>query len=88
MANLWSRSSRNQNGVAQPFISPDDEKIFQYCQDTEQNNHHDFYVYGHRHLTLELPVNQRSVYFNVGEWIQGFTYGVYDGTNFKLETFD
>jgi len=88
LANLWSRNSRNQNGVAQPFTSADDEKIYQYCQDTEQKNHHDFYVYGHRHLTLELPINHRSVYFNVGEWIQGYTYGVYDGTDFKLETFD
>ncbi len=88
VANLWSRKSRNQNGVAQPFISPGDENIFQYCQQIENDTHHDFYVYGHRHLALELPVNHRSVYYNIGEWIQGFTYGVYDGTDFKLKTFE
>jgi UDP-2,3-diacylglucosamine hydrolase len=88
IANLWSRKSRRHNGVAQPFISADDEKIFQHCEDTEAEQHHDFYVFGHRHLALELPISSNSIYYNVGEWIQGFTYGVYDGTRFKLDTFD
>lgn len=88
LANYWSRNSRSNNGVADPFTSAGDEKIFQHCLDTEQINHHDFYVYGHRHLALELPINDSSVYYNIGEWIQGFTYGVYDGKEFKLETFN
>lgn len=88
MAKVWSRLSRNHNGVAQPFISSQDEKILQYCKEIEVQSHHDFYVYGHRHLTLKLPVNQHSTYYNIGEWIQGFTFGVYDGTEFKLEAFE
>ena len=88
VANFWSRNSRNNNGLVQPFTSAGDEKIYQHCQDTEKVNHHDLYVYGHRHLALELPVNDQSTYFNIGEWIQGFTYGVYDGQEFKLKTFD
>lgn len=88
VANIWSRYSRNNNGLAQPFTFAGEEKIYQYCKDTEQDTHHDFYVYGHRHLALEMPVNDSSIYYNVGEWIQGFTYGVYDGENFKLEAFN
>ena len=88
IANRWSRQSRTHNGVAQPFVSAGDEKIFQHCLDTEKTQHHDFYVFGHRHLAMELPINSSSVYFNVGEWIQGFTFGVFDGAQFKLKTFD
>ena len=88
IANRWSRQSRTHNGVAQPFVSATDEKIFQHCLDTEKGTHHDFYVFGHRHLALELPINSKSVYYNVGEWIQGFTFGVYDGLQFKLKTFE
>lgn len=88
IANRWSRQSRNHNGVVQPFVSPGDEKIFQHCLKTEEETHHDYYVFGHRHLALELPLNTGSVYYNVGEWIQGFTFGVYDGDQFSLETFD
>ena len=88
IANFWSRNSRNNNGLAQPFTSAGDENIFQHCQNTEKISHHDLYVYGHRHLTLELPVNENSIYYNIGEWIQGFTYGVYDGHEFKLKKFD
>jgi len=86
-AHVWSRQSRYHNGVAQPFISVSEENIFQYCKQVEAHKHHDFYVYGLRHLTLELPLNNQSVYYNVGEWIQGSSYGVYDGSNFKLEEF-
>ncbi len=88
IANSWSRQSRTHNGVAQPFVSPDDEKIFQYCLDTEKEQHHDLYVFGHRHLALELPINPKSIYYNVGEWIQGFTFGVYNGKDFALDSFD
>ena len=88
IANLWSRKSRTHNGVAQPFISAGDEKIFQHCKDSEKAMHHDFYIYGHRHLTLELPINSTSMYYNVGEWIQGFTFGVFDGQQFRLESFE
>ena len=88
IANLWSRKSRTHNGVVQPFVSAGDEKIFQHCKDSEKAMHHDFYIYGHRHLTLELPINANSMYYNVGEWIQGFTFGVYDGQQFRLKSFE
>ena len=88
IANFWSRNSRYRNGVAQPFVSADKELIFRYCQDVEKEKHHDFYIFGHRHLPLELPINDSTTYFNVGEWILKPTYGVYDGQKFQVEPFD
>lgn len=87
LANFWSRDSRIRNGLAQPFVNPEGERIYQYCQKMEIQQHHDFYIFGHRHLPLELPINDGSKYFNIGEWITECTYGVYDGNSFSLRSF-
>ena len=51
-------------------------------------SHHDFYIFGHRHLTLNLNVAEGSRYINIGEWVRGTPYCVYDGQRADLKTFD
>ena len=85
IANFWSRSSRSRHGVAQPFVEKDQEWIYQYCKKVHANTPHDFYIFGHRHLALELEIEPGSMYFNIGEWISKCTYGVYDGASFRLD---
>ncbi len=88
LANFWSRQSRNRQGMSPPpFVSAEKELIFQYCKTTEQQQHHDFYIFGHRHLPLELPINETAVYFNIGEWLIEPTYGVFNGQSFKIHHF-
>lgn len=87
IANVWSRNSRKRNGLKQPFTVAEKEWLFLYCQQIESQKHHDYYVFGHRHLALELPINDSSVYFNLGEWIDKCTYGVFDGESFQIQSF-
>jgi UDP-2,3-diacylglucosamine hydrolase len=70
------------------FEGEEEEYLWVYCRDVEKTNHHDFYIFGHRHLPLDLKVNERSRYVNLGEWVHFKTYGVYDGTNVELRTFN
>jgi UDP-2,3-diacylglucosamine hydrolase len=70
------------------FKGEENEYLLTYCRELEKNNHHDFYVFGHRHLPLDLEVGSNSRYVNLGEWVNFNTYGVYDGTSIKLETFN
>ena len=49
--------------------------------------HHDFFVYGHRHIPLDLKIGDNSRYINLGDWIIHFTYAVFDGENLELKTF-
>ncbi len=89
LAHFWSRNSRSRNGIAQPFQSEAQEWILQHCKQLEkEGNHHDFYIFGHRHLSLSLPVTDNSRYYNIGEWIQARDYGVFDGENFEILKFD
>jgi len=88
VANLWSRKSRISNIKKDESFLGEDEWLMQYCREVEAQQHHDFYVFGHRHLPLDLPIGQNSRYVNLGEWVNYCTYGVYDGENLKLETFE
>lgn len=88
IAQYWSRKSREKsNGNGNKFLG-DKEWLYNFCKEMERNNHHDYYIFGHRHFPIEVKINTQSTYFNLGEWIDNFTYGVFDGSEFKLLEFE
>lgn len=88
IANTWSRKSRITNMKREEkFEGEEGEFLWVYCRELEKTVHHDFYIFGHRHLPLDLKVNESSRYINLGEWVHFNTYAVYDGTNVELKTF-
>lgn len=87
LAHQWSKSSRIANMEREKFQSDKNEYLFTYCQETEQKEHHDFYIFGHRHLPLDLKVSENSRYINLGEWVNFSPYAVYDGKNVELKSF-
>ncbi|QCR24464.1 UDP-2,3-diacylglucosamine diphosphatase [Pontibacter sp. SGAir0037] len=88
VANMWSRRSRISNNEKDEKFLGDDEWLMQYSKEVEAKQHHDYYVFGHRHLPLDLPVTENSRYINLGEWVNFCSYAVYDGTTLKLEHFE
>jgi UDP-2,3-diacylglucosamine hydrolase len=89
IANYWSRKSRISNTKkGEQFVSEDKEFLLTYCKEVEQTQHHDFYIFGHRHLPLDLKVSEASRYINLGEWVHFDTYAVYDGDNVTLKKFE
>lgn len=69
------------------FLGKENEWLVQYCNRKLSSKHYDFFVFGHRHLPLEIELTTTSKYVNLGDWIGYFTYGVFDGESMKLETF-
>jgi UDP-2,3-diacylglucosamine hydrolase len=89
IANSWSRNSRISNDKKEEkFTTEDNEYLLVYCKEFEKTQHHDFYVFGHRHLPLDLKVNEHSRYINTGEWVHSNTYAEYDGEQVLLKKFD
>ena len=87
IANAWSKTSRASNMEKDSRFLGDKEWLYTYCKDQEAQRHRDFYVFGHRHLPLNLEVNPSSRYINLGEWLSHYTYGVFDGKEFILKSF-
>jgi UDP-2,3-diacylglucosamine hydrolase len=88
MANFWSRKSRAATGSGDKvFHGEENEWLAIYSKEQLQQKHRDFFVFGHRHLPMDIQLNERSRYINLGEWLNYNTYAVFDGENLTLETF-
>jgi len=89
IAKYWSRNSRIANlKKEEKFSGEENEYLFVYCRELEKTMHHDFYVFGHRHLPLDLQVGSQSRYINLGEWVHFYSYASYDGKNVELKAFE
>ena len=86
LAHTWSKSSR-KSGEEAKFSNKEKEILFGYCQEQQKVNPVDYYVFGHRHLPLELKMDKKATYINLGEWISQKTYGVLEKGKLKLETY-
>ncbi|SNT02534.1 UDP-2,3-diacylglucosamine hydrolase [Ekhidna lutea] len=88
VAKSWADSSRDFSDQRSDTIDLSKERLFQFCEDIENNSHHDLYIFGHRHHPLELKVSENSTYFNLGEWINHCTYLEFDGKKAALKVFE
>lgn len=67
------------------FLGEEKEWLVQYAKRKLETQHHDYFVFGHRHLPLEISLNENSSYINLGDWINYYTYAVFDGQKLSLE---
>ena len=85
LANFFSKLSRNAHQETdKKFLGNDKEWLVTYSNEIQRKQHFDFYVYGHRHLPLEIPLSAGATYINLGDWLSYNSYGVYDGNCFRL----
>jgi UDP-2,3-diacylglucosamine hydrolase len=88
IANYWSKQSRISNMKREEkFNGEENEFLLTYCKEQEKITHHDFYIFGHRHLPLDLKVSDNSRYINLGEWVHFNTYVEFDGRTLQLKAF-
>ena len=69
------------------YNGPDQEWLVQYAKRKLEESHYDYFIFGHRHLPLEINLDDRATYINLGDWIQHFTYGEYDGEKVQLKSY-
>ena len=86
IARLWSNSSKT-NPEWEKYFGEDKEWLILYAKRKLEMHHFDYFVFVHRHLPLEIILKEKSVYFNLGDWMVNFTYLIYDGNEAKLARF-
>lgn len=85
LAHFWSRKSRYGTDKKEPgFLGEEGEWLIQYIQRKHQLIKADYYVFGHRHLPIQHKIDEKSTYFNLGDWINYQSYGVFDGQKMEL----
>ncbi|ADQ18658.1 metallophosphoesterase [Leadbetterella byssophila DSM 17132] len=86
----WARLSWKQHDKEAPppkSINKEKEILYHYCMEEESREHRDFYIFGHRHRVIDIELNPNSRYVNLGDWIQFYTYAVYDGQKLELRKY-
>ncbi len=69
------------------FLGDNNEWLVQYSKKKLEEKHRDYFVFGHRHLPLEIELSSNSKYINLGDWISYYTFGVFDGEKFELKKY-
>lgn len=88
----WARHSR-QKREYQPetYLGEDKEYLIQYSKKHRSEKGEaapEFYVFGHRHILLDLMISAKSRVIILGDWFHLFSYASFDGTDFELHTFE
>ncbi|MBT8326281.1 MAG: UDP-2,3-diacylglucosamine diphosphatase [Bacteroidia bacterium] len=88
LANFLSRKSRRKNSVIDQIEIPlDKEYQFQFAKNYLKENNIDYFVFGHRHNPMDIPLQDNSRLINLGDWVSQFTYAVFDGNEMELKTY-
>ncbi len=69
------------------FLGEENEWLVQYAKRKLEQKHYDYFVFGHRHLPLDIALSDTSRYLNLGDWISYYSYGVFDGSQLELAYF-
>ncbi|MCU0416987.1 MAG: UDP-2,3-diacylglucosamine diphosphatase [Cytophagaceae bacterium] len=84
IAQYWSRKSRLTN--QDDRYMGDKEYLYQYCKTQVESRPVDGFIFGHRHLPLDVPLKKEVRYMNTGDWIRYNTYVTLDETGVNLCT--
>lgn len=88
MASFCSGKSRGKNPPEEYFKNEQNEWLWVYCKELIQKHPEmDYFIFGHRHLALNLPVSETSRYINLGEWFSKNTYAVLENGVLTMYSF-
>lgn len=89
-AQKLSRKSRlAQNPKEDHYLGDLKEHLTQFCKQylldckTQKPK---YFIFGHRHLVLDIDLGGGCRYINLGEWLHGSQYAEFDGLELRLKT--
>lgn len=68
------------------FLGVENEWLAQYAKRKNQEKVRDYYIFGHRHIPLDIQIGKSSRYVNLGDWISHYTYAVFAENELELKT--
>jgi UDP-2,3-diacylglucosamine hydrolase len=89
-AHKWSKHSRKKGlETTTGYMGEEKEYLVKYAKQYLQRDAAiDFFVFGHRHIMLDLQLNPKSRILIIGDWLRHFSYAVLDETgNICLKIF-
>ncbi len=90
LGQTWARHSwqKHEKEGQSSFWGEEKEWLIQHAKQVEANNHHDFYIFGHRHIVLDHHIAPKSRILILGDWVSHFSYAVFNGETMEMKQFD
>lgn len=84
----WSKNNREKIlHLENKFEGEENEFLVKYAKKYIQTHDVDYIVFGHRHIELNLQISKKSSVIILGDFVKLFTYGIFDGEKFWIESF-
>ena len=81
----FSKRSRDNTVDYDRYLGEKKEYLVQFANSKIENEEVDFFIFGHRHLPLDILLhNRKSRYINLGDWMNHNSYAVFDGENLEI----
>jgi UDP-2,3-diacylglucosamine hydrolase len=87
IAMYFSRNSRLAN-EEETFLGEDKEWQILFAKEKLKSADVDYFIFGHRHIALQICIAEKTTFINLGDWIRFNTYAVFDGSKIELRTFE
>lgn len=88
LAHAWSKNSRDNGGLVE-YLGEDKEYLVKFSKhELKTVPDINYFIYGHRHILLDLPIAEHSSVIILGDWIRHFSYAEFDGEELSLKKFD
>lgn len=84
----WSLNSRLGKGISKEFLGEDQEDLLKYANSFKGDRKPDYFIFGHRHLSMTLKLKNNSEVILLGDWIKESSYASWDGKNLVLNKLD
>ena len=70
------------------YMGEDKEYLVLYAKDYLKSHPNiNYFIFGHRHIELDIKLGRFTRMMILGDWISQFTYAVYDGEHMFLEEY-
>ncbi len=87
----WAKHSRlkRKDGKEPPYMGEDKEYLVLFAKEyLKEHPDIDYFLFGHRHIELDLMLSHQSRLMILGDWITQFTYAVFDGEHLYMENYE
>jgi UDP-2,3-diacylglucosamine hydrolase len=85
-AHWWAKHSRKKElANPAPYFGEEKEHLVLYAKKyLRENPDIDYFIFGHRHIMLDLTLNHKTQMMIIGDWMQYFSYALFDGDKLSL----
>jgi UDP-2,3-diacylglucosamine hydrolase len=86
----WAEKSRLKHEAEEPptYLGEDREHLVLFAKDyLREHPDVNYFIFGHRHIELDLFLSKEARVIILGDWISQFTYAVFDGQTIQLNNY-